>query len=461
METTTDDVFEQQNAAFMQWLVASQHAEVNPKVALADLRASGAGRGVVALSPLEADELVFRLPRESALTAETSTLSSLLPPGVLAALDQWLALILVLIFETRASSAWKPYIDLLPREFNTLIYWTASEISMLRGSAVLKKIGKEDAEATFVEKLLPVVRAHEEIFKDTALADIPAGQSFERHFIDTAHRMASVVMSYSFDLVVPGQEDKADDEEEEDEDEEDEHYKAMVPLADLLNADADRNNCRLFETPAGLEMKTVAPVSAGAELFNDYGPLPRSDLLRRYGYITEHYAQYDVVELDSRSIVGEATRALEEEDRQERVDYLLEEGVLDDSFDLEAAELEVPEEMLVVVNTLLLTKPEFKRYKNAGKTPKPKLSEKVAEVLCRILEARAREYPTTLEEDEKILAEGQLQGRERAAVEVRLGEKRILRGAYRVIVRKIAEKGAPKRPLEEAEEAGGKRVKAT
>lgn len=44
-------------------------------------------------------------------------------------------------------------------------------------------------------------------------------------------------------------------------------------------------------------MRTIKPVAAGEELFNDYGDLPRSDLLRRYGYVTENYAKYDVIDL--------------------------------------------------------------------------------------------------------------------------------------------------------------------
>jgi SET domain-containing protein 6 len=44
-------------------------------------------------------------------------------------------------------------------------------------------------------------------------------------------------------------------------------------------------------------MRTIKPVKAGDELFNDYGEIPRADLLRRYGYVTDNYAQYDVVEL--------------------------------------------------------------------------------------------------------------------------------------------------------------------
>lgn len=44
-------------------------------------------------------------------------------------------------------------------------------------------------------------------------------------------------------------------------------------------------------------MKAIRPIAANEEIYNDYGPLPRSDLLRRYGYITSNYAKYDVVEI--------------------------------------------------------------------------------------------------------------------------------------------------------------------
>jgi SET domain-containing protein 6 len=368
----------------------------------------------------------------------------------------------VLIFETRPESPWKPYIDLLPMEFNSLMFWTPEELAALKGSAVVEKIGKEDAETMFMSKLLPVVQSHQEVFSATCLAaGASEGVSFQAHFLSAAHRMASVILSYSFDLVVPNQEQDTDSDSE-DEDEEKEHYKAMVPMADMLNADADRNNCRLFETPTGLEMKTVAPVAAGAELFNDYGPLPRSDLLRRYGYCTPNYAQYDVVEVNSRLIVDEAGRTLSTEDQQERIDYLLDEGVLDDSFDFEAASSDIPEEILVTVHTLLLSRAEFKRYKNAGKLPKPKFTEAVGSALRHVLESRMKEYPTTLEEDERLLGEGKLQGRERAAVEVRLGEKQILMAVYRDLQRRMQ---GEKRPLAGAEPgqtgSGTKRVRST
>jgi SET domain-containing protein 6 len=47
-----------------------------------------------------------------------------------------------------------------------------------------------------------------------------------------------------------------------------------------------------------LEVTSLRPsLSAGSEVFNYYGPLPSSELLRRYGYVTPEHQRYDVAEL--------------------------------------------------------------------------------------------------------------------------------------------------------------------
>lgn len=78
----------------------------------------------------------------------------------------------------------------------------------------------------------------------------------------------------------------------------------MIPLADMLNADADRNNVRFCCDNEDLEMRTIKPIAKGEEIFNDYGELPRADLLRRYGYVTENYAPFDVVEISTESLLS-------------------------------------------------------------------------------------------------------------------------------------------------------------
>lgn len=50
-------------------------------------------------------------------------------------------------------------------------------------------------------------------------------------------------------------------------------------------------------------MRTTCSVATGAEFLNDYGCLPRADLLRRYGYTNESYALYDVVEIPTSLLI--------------------------------------------------------------------------------------------------------------------------------------------------------------
>lgn len=59
-----------------------------------------------------------------------------------------------------------------------------------------------------------------------------------------------------------------------------------------------------------MRMITIKPIEKGEEIFNDYGDLPRSDLLRRYGYVTDRYQPWDVVEVDSKLIVRKACEYL-------------------------------------------------------------------------------------------------------------------------------------------------------
>jgi SET domain-containing protein 6 len=54
---------------------------------------------------------------------------------------------------------------------------------------------------------------------------------------------------------------------------------------------------------------------AGTEILNYYGPLPSSELLRRYGYVTPEHRRYDLVELSwslVRSALGDQLNLAED-----------------------------------------------------------------------------------------------------------------------------------------------------
>lgn len=220
------------------------------------------------------------------------------------------------------SSRWAPYFAILPTDFDTLMFWTDDELAELQASAVRHKIGKEAADAAFREHILPAVRQHKDVFfgPTTGARELP-----DAEILALAHRMGSTIMAYAFDMEPEGGDaGKEVDEEGYASEEEDEALpKGMVPLADMLNADADRNNAKLYYGTDVVEMKAIKAIKAGEEIFNDYGPLPRSDLLRRYGYVSERYAQWDVVEVPRGMVIDVARIANKLDDTaiEERVGY--------------------------------------------------------------------------------------------------------------------------------------------
>lgn len=213
-------------------------------------------------------------------------------------------------------------------------------------------------------------------------------------------------------------------------------------------------------------MRTTAAIPAGAELFNDYGALPRSDLLRRYGYITPRYARHDVAEVSAALLTAVAGRSLDPEDHAQRIDFLLDEGVLDDAFDI-GTDLRIPNDVLAVVGTMLVPRDQFATAKAHGRVVGPRRSEPVAAVLKEVLETRLREYKggSGVEEDEAVLLllpgdGGAVTGRRRMALEVRVGEKKIVAGALAGVRAWVRPESAKRGEAEAPDgERAGKRVR--
>ncbi|USP75710.1 hypothetical protein yc1106_02984 [Curvularia clavata] len=467
--------FDGASETFLAWLKHTG-AQINPKIRLEDLRNRDAGRGVGVLnnsftvlqrwnadeactndSPVAAQdiaehELLFSIPRASILSVENSILSTEIPATTFALLGPWLSLILVMLYEYHNGSAsnWAPYFAVLPTDFDTLMFWTEEELAELQASAVLNKIGKEGANEAFTEQLLPVIEEFADvIFSGDERAKDKAKEMRAPENLELMHKMGSLIMAYAFD-VEPAISDKEVDEEGFVEEEEDDALpKGMVPLADMLNADADRCNARLFYERDVLEMKALKPIQAGEEMFNDYGPLPRSDLLRRYGYVTNNYAQYDVVEIPADLVSQIMTH--DGLWQQERIEYLDEQEIIDTGYDIAASapfslEESLSPELVILVEAMLLPKEEFDRLQSKGRLPKPeKMTIKGAEILHKIVQARMAQYPTTLQQDLQISKEtppaqtlSRNQRRVTMAVAVRIGEKELLMQAEEALAEKIA-----------------------
>ena len=397
-ENDEDPKFAQLSTNFINWL-KQNGTNISPKIEIMDFRHRGAGRGVVAKAEIVEDEELFSVPNKAILTSETSSLPSSVKDLLS---DPWLSLILAMIHEYQlgSHSKWKAYSDLLPTSFDTLMYWTEDELKLLEGSAVVGKIGKAEADCIFNDQIIPIVRDNERTFNATELND--------RDVLSLCHRMGSTIMAYAFDLESNSQpQNEGEDGWEEDSDEERTLRKGMVPLADMLNADGDRNNARLFYEDDRVVMKTIKPVEKGEELFNDYGALPRADVLRRYGYITDNYAKYDVVEISLDIVRTIASRKLKmtRDDIEARVDYLEQQDAYDDGYDIALPSNDndqFPDELKILLNTLTSSPAEFDKLKQKDKPPKAELSFESLNLLQAILLQRKSMYP---QEDIRSLGE--------------------------------------------------------
>lgn len=225
-------------------------------------------------------------------------------------LDSWGSLILVMLYEYLQGdvSQWKPYFDVLPQAFDTPIFWSEAELKELEGTCLTtEKIGKQESDEMLRTKILPIVAKHAGVFYPEG-----AEQLSEEDLLALAHRIGSTIMAYAFDLD-NGNEGSDDEEDGWVEDHEGMTMLGMVPMADILNANAEFNASTIYSyarrntdisTQAhvnhgeSLEVNSLrSEIQAGTEILNYYGPLPSSELLRRYGYVTPEHRRYDVVEL--------------------------------------------------------------------------------------------------------------------------------------------------------------------
>jgi SET domain-containing protein 6 len=212
---------------------------------------------LVAKQKIPEDTTLFTIPRSAIVNTETSELSEKLP-GVFdipesddddeedededeEPLDPWASLILVMLYEylQGEKSRWKPYFDVLPQAFDTPIFWSEDELKELEGTCLTtEKIGKQESDEMLRKRILPIVLQNADIFYPEG-----AAQLSEDGLLSLAHRIGSTIMAYAFDLDNGGE----DSDSEEDgwaEDRDGNTMLGMVPMADILNANADFNVCK-------------------------------------------------------------------------------------------------------------------------------------------------------------------------------------------------------------------------
>ena len=184
-----------------------------------------------------------------------------------------------------------------------------------------------------------------------------------------------------------------------------------------------------------LVVRATTPILKGEEVFNDYGPLPRSDLARMYGYVTDRYTQYDVVEI-SLKMICETAKSMGKKYNSKSPKL----ETFEDGFAIQRPtrgqrlEHVLPIDLQSLISTLC----QSRRVAGPDSSPAAGiLGFPELELLSEVVSRRLKEYPTSAEQDEATLRQlehdqhrallpcGVLKCRHKMAVEIRKGEKEV------------------------------------
>ncbi|KAK0476718.1 SET-domain protein [Armillaria novae-zelandiae] len=448
--------------AFISWFEHNNGYIDTQHVGFHTFPSSEGGRGSVALQDIPEGHTLFTIPRSLVISTRTSLLPEHFGQDEWKnrQLDRgWAGLILCMM--------WAPYLDTLPNEFDTPMFWAESDLSALKGTSVVDKLGKADAEQDYVEKVLPAIQNRPDLFQ-------PEFNSVH-YSLHQYHVMGSRILSRSFNVEkwedeleddelaaqtnsmdvddpapltsassdsperAHGEEVAEDNEEEEEEEEEDASDISMVPVADLLNARYEAENAKLFYEENELKMVATKCIMKGEQIWNTYGDLPNAELLRRYGHVDllplstgGQGNPGDIVEVRADLVVAVVSKRCDHSSvvADERIEWWLEEGG-DDIIVIEA-DLEIPPALISLIKLLSFSSDEWRKVRGKGKPPKPKLDSATVDIIKDVLNQRLQQYPTSLQDDEIALS-GELSLHLRNATIVRLGEKRILHGALQAM----------------------------
>ena len=342
------------------------------------------------------------------------------------------------------------------------MFWTQDELSELQASAIPSKIGKDSADQMFRDHVISTIRNHSDVFFDTAeISSHPT----DDQLLEQCHVMGSLIMSYAFEMQPDEDEDKEKPEAAHNGGQDDGDFlpgwvedrshpgtMGMVPMADMLNADAEFN-AHLAHGEDSLTMTSLREIKAGEEVLNYYGPLPNGELLRRYGYTSSKHTRYDVVEIgwslirevlvehkfedcssDSRrEQILELLATIEADESIEVEDGFLLERECDDPSDEgtltgEARFVKFSDEMVEtitdVVGSVLKSNTKKRNLSDAAK--QALLKYEALTIMEEIAMQKLKQYQTTEQTDVALLRNGQLPRRQTMAIEVRLGEKQLL-----------------------------------
>lgn len=395
--------------ALTQWLMdngmelspeASWGAPRHPMTIAEETKEDGepCGRGLIAVKPILQGETLFEVPFSVVMTKDAALRQF---PEFSDDVNEYVAIATLLISEREKGpdSFWAPYLDVLPsdEELIPLFRWPDEDVEVLKGSPVVPA-----AQSLRLKLAREFATAEEDFFardRTRFPEDVFTLDNWEWAF--------AVLFSRAIMLSA-------------------ERRIALVPYADLLNHNPFCSTYIDVQKPFLSEDRFVTlytdrPYAITDQVFVTYGPKSNADLLLLYGFVTDRNP-YDSVEL---LVSIDENDALYERKR----DYLRESGMTDSTVNFPLYRDRYPMELVEFLRFGVANEEEFETA-DFGAFINERNETLVARAIIAACRAALANYPTTREEDDKLIGDyamfQMLDQKMRWGIRQRRAEKRIL-----------------------------------
>ncbi|KAJ4711395.1 N-methyltransferase [Melia azedarach] len=395
--------------SFWRWL--SEQGVVSPKSPVRPATVPE-GLGLVAQRDIAKNEVVLEVPNKFWINPDTVAASEI--GGVCSGLKPWISVALFLIREKkREDSPWRVYLDILPDSTDSTVFWSEEELAELQGSQLLSTtLGvKEYVQNEYLNLEEEILLPHKQLFAYSVTLD-----DFLWAF--------GILRSRAFSRL-RGQ------------------NLVLIPLADLINHSPsittedyayEIKGPGLFSRNLLFSLRSPVPVKAGEQVLIQYDlSKSNSELALDYGFV------------ESKSDRNAYTLTLEIPESDpfsgDKLDIAESNGLGETAYFDIVFGRSLPPAMLPYLRLVALRETDAflleSIFRNTiwGHLELP-VSRANEELICRVVRDACKTalsgYHTTIEEDEQLLQEGNLDPRLRIAVGIRAGEKRVLQQIDRI-----------------------------
>ncbi|XP_030745557.1 actin-histidine N-methyltransferase [Sitophilus oryzae] len=366
--------------------------------------------GIKVDQDIDQSSLVIAVPRKVMMSVEVaakSVIKDLINKvEILKNMPNVLLSIYLLVEKFSPNSFWKPYFDILPKTYSTVLYFTQNDLEELKGSPTLE---------VALRQIKSIVRQYAYFHKLFWNSDDPVCELMRSKFSFHEYCWAvSTVMTRQ--NMIPSEDGST-------------MINSLIPLWDMCNHSNGTISTDYNPQLDRSESLAFRDFKAGEQLFIFYGPRTNSDFFIHNGFV------YNENENDLYWIrLGISKSDPLQEKRKELLNKL---GIWSTAeFSIKKGPRPVDGRLLAFLRVFNMDADQLEHWLESDKSSDLQYQECGLETSLELkswafLKARLNlllsSYKTTLEEDQKLLSAKKIGNNMRTAIKMRLCEKTILR----------------------------------